>query len=85
MLSLVDSFSDKWLAFLWEQTVPQFLADLFLYSYENEFLDKLIKEGKRKLARKSNLSNRYIDDLVSFNIKDLGSSFLILPQRTHNF
>ena len=22
------------------------LADLFLYSYENEFLDKLIKEGK---------------------------------------
>ena len=30
------------------------LADLFLYSYENEFLDKLIKEGKRKLARKFN-------------------------------
>ena len=27
-------------------------ADLFLCSYENEFLDKLIKEGKRKLARK---------------------------------
>ena len=27
------------------------LADLFLYSNENEFLDKLIKEGKRKLAR----------------------------------
>ena len=25
------------------------LADLFLYSYENEFLDKLIKEGKRKV------------------------------------
>ena len=27
------------------------LADLFLYSYENEFSDKLIKEGKRELAR----------------------------------
>ena len=26
------------------------LADLFLYSYENENLHKLIKEGKRKLA-----------------------------------
>ena len=39
------------------------LADLFLYSYENEFLNKLIKEGKRKLARKFNLSYRYIDDL----------------------
>ena len=26
------------------------LADLFLHSYENEFLDKLIKESKRNLA-----------------------------------
>ena len=45
------------------------LADLFLYSSENEFLDKLIKEGKRKLARKFNLSYYYIDDLISFNNK----------------
>ena len=45
------------------------LADLFLYSYENEFLDKLIKENKRKLARKFNLSYHYIDDLISFNNK----------------
>ena len=45
------------------------LADLFLYSYENEFLDKFIKEGKRKLGRKFNLSYRYIDDLISFNNK----------------
>ena len=45
------------------------LADLFLCSYENEFLDKLIKEGKRKLARKFSLSYRYIDDLISFNNK----------------
>ena len=46
-----------------------FLTDLFLYSYENEFLNKLIKEGKRKLARKLNLSYRYIDSLISFNNK----------------
>ena len=45
------------------------LVDLFLYSYENEFLDKLIKKGKRKLARKFNLSYRYTDDLISFNSK----------------
>ena len=45
------------------------LADLFLYSYENDFLDKLIMEGNRKLARKFNLSYRYIDDLISFNNK----------------
>ena len=40
------------------------LADLFLYSYKNEFLDKLIK-----LARRFNLSYRYIDDPISFNNK----------------
>ena len=45
------------------------LADLLLYSCENEFLDKLIKEGKRKLSRKFNLSYCYIDDLIPFNNK----------------
>ena len=45
------------------------LADLFLYSYENEFLDKRIKEGQRKLARKFNLSYCDTDDLISFNNK----------------
>ena len=45
------------------------LADLFLYSYENEFLDKVNNEGKRKVARKFNLSYRYIDDLISVNNK----------------
>ena len=45
------------------------LADLFLYFYENEVLGKLIKEGKRKLARKFSLSYRYIDDPISFNNK----------------
>ena len=65
---------------------PPLLADLFLYSCENEFLDKLIKEGKRKLARKFNLSYRYIDDLISFNNKRF-KEFIsdIYPQRTHNF
>ena len=45
------------------------LADLFLYSYENKVLDKLAEEGKRKLARKFNLSYRYTDDIISFNNK----------------
>ena len=44
-------------------------ADLFLHSYENEFLDKLIKEGERKLARNFNLLYRYNDDLLSFSNK----------------
>ena len=45
------------------------LADLFLYSCENEFLDKPIKEGKRKFARKFNLSYCCIGDLISFSDK----------------
>ena len=69
MLGLVDSFFDRQLAFPLEQTASRYLAGLFLYSYENEFLSKLIKEGKRKLARKFNLSYSYIDDLISFNYK----------------
>ena len=46
------------------------LADLFLYSYDNQFLDKLIKEGNRKLAGRFNLSSYHsIDNLISFNNK----------------
>ena len=68
-LGLVDSFSHRWFPFLWEQTVPHFWLTRFFFSFENEFLYKLIKEGKRKLARKFNLTYRYIDDLITFNNK----------------
>ena len=42
-------------------------ADLFLYSYESEFLDNMIRGGHRKLARSFNLCYRYIDNLIVFN------------------
>ena len=71
---LVDSIYVRFGGQLVRQTVgipmgtnfAPLLVDLFLYSYENEFLDILIKEGKRKLARKFNLSYRYIDDCDLF-------------------
>ena len=74
---LVDNIYVRFVGQLFRQMVgipmgtncAPLLADLFLYSYENEFSDKLIKEGKRKLARKFNLSYRYIDDVISFNNK----------------
>ena len=71
MLGLVDSFFGIPVEANWSLL----LADLFLYSYENEFLDKLIKESKRKLARKFNLSYHYISDLTSIN--DKGSNAFI--------
>ena len=45
------------------------LADLFLYSYKNEFLDTMIRSGHRRLTRSFNLCYRYIDDLIVFNNK----------------
>ena len=48
------------------------LADLFLYSYENEFLDNMIRNGHRKLARSFNLCYRHTDDLIFFNNKKFG-------------
>ena len=40
-----------------------------LTSYENEFLDNMIKSGHRRLARSFNLCYRYIDDFIVFNNK----------------
>ena len=47
----------------------QLLADLFLYSYENDIVDELLMEGIRKLASKFNVSYCCIDDLISSNLE----------------
>ena len=44
-------------------------ADLFLYSYKNEFLDNMIRSGDRRLARSFNLCYRYINDVIVSNNK----------------
>ena len=49
------------------------LGDLFLYSYESEFLDNMIRGGYRKLARSFNPCYRYIDDLIVFNNEKFGN------------
>jgi hypothetical protein len=43
------------------------LADLFLYSYESEFLQKLVKDKKIHETRAFNFTYRYIDDVLSIN------------------
>ena len=45
---------------------------LFLYSYESEFLDNMIRSGHSKLARSFNLCYRYTDDLIVFNNQKFG-------------
>jgi hypothetical protein len=43
------------------------LADLFLYSYESEFLQKLVKDKQIHEARAFNFTYRYIDDVLFIN------------------
>ena len=57
------------------------LADLFLYSSKNEFLDNMIRSGHRRLARSFNLCYRYIDDLIVFNNKFLDYLKEICPSQ----
>ena len=47
-------------------------ADLFLYSYESEFVDNVIRGSHRKPARSFNLCYRYIDNFIVFNNKKFG-------------
>jgi hypothetical protein len=43
------------------------LADLFLYSYESEFLQNFVKDKKIHEVRAFNFTYRYIDDVLSIN------------------
>ena len=61
LLNVEDIFFNRLLAFLWVQT------DLFLYSYEAEFIQNTSKSGNKKLAKHFNLTFRYIDDVLSLN------------------
>ena len=40
------------------------LVDLFLYLYEEDFIQGLLKESEKKLARSFNFTFRYIDDVL---------------------
>ena len=51
------------------------LADLFLYSYESEFLQKLVKDKKFHEARAFNFTYRYIEDFYLSIILDLQNFF----------
>ena len=64
--------------------VIKILINAVCYLYENEVLDKLIKEGKTKLARKFNLTVILMTLSLSI-IEDLRSSFLIFTPKHSQF
>ena len=49
------------------------LADLFLYSYEAEFVHCLLQAGKKHLAQQINFTYRYKDDVLSLKTQNLQS------------
>ena len=46
------------------------LADIFLYSYEAEFIQSLLSNDRKRLTSKFNFTYRYIDDVLSINNSD---------------
>ena len=54
------------------------LADLFLYSYEDDFTQGLLKKNEKKLAQSFNFMFRYIDDVLSLNNSSFGD-FASIP------
>ena len=48
------------------------LPDLFLYSYDVDFIQGLLKKNEKKLAQSFNCTFRYIDDVLSLNNARLG-------------
>ena len=60
---------------------PGLLADLFLHSCEDEFLDKLVKEGKERLLGSSIYHIVTLMTLSLSIIKNLRSSFLMFTPK----
>ena len=76
---LIDNIFVQFGGLVFQQTIgipmgtncAPLLADLFLHSYEAEFIERLLKSNK-KLAVSFNLSFRYIDDVLSLNNSKFG-------------
>jgi len=80
---LIDNIFKEFGGRIFQQTVgipmgtncAPLLADLFLHSYEAEFVQELLRKGEKKLAQSFNYTFRYIDDVLSLNNKNF-SNFL---------
>ena len=73
---LIDNIFVEFGGLIFQQTVgipvgtncAPLLVDLFLYSYEAEFIQNLLKDKTKKhLAKSFNFTFRYIDDVLSLN------------------
>ena len=49
------------------------IANLFLYAYETDFIQRLLKKNEKKLAKSFNFTFNYIDDVLSINNSRFGN------------
>ena len=68
----MDVFFNRQSAYLWVQTELPILADLFLYLYEEDFIQGFLKKNEKKLARSFNFTFCYIDDVHTLNNSRFG-------------
>ena len=66
LLCLVDVYQQTVGIHLDTNCAP-LLTDLFLHSYETDFIQELFKKNEKKLAWSFNLTFRHIDDILSLN------------------
>ena len=74
---LVDNIFVEFGGKIFQQTVgipmgtncAPLLADLFLFSYEADFVEELIRTDNKQLAKCFNFTFRFIDDVLSLNNK----------------
>ena len=69
---LEPRFSGRLLVYPWAPTVPPWLADLFLHTFEYDFMVKTMKQDITKAIQFSN-TFRYINDLFSINNVNFGN------------
>ena len=85
MLGLVDSFSDKWLAFLWGQTVHHYWLTCFSVPMKMSFWINSLRKAKESLLESSIYHTVTLMTLSLLIIKDLRSSFPIFTPKNSQF
>ena len=85
MSGLVDSFSDKWLAFLWGQTVPHYWLTCFSIPIKMSFWINSLRKTKESLLESSIFHTITSMTLSLSIIKDLRSSFPTFTPKNSQF
>ena len=75
---LIDNIYVEFGGVIFQQTIgipmgtncAPLLADLFLYTYEAEFIQYLIARKQKNIAQSFNFTYRYIDDVLSLSNSD---------------